>query len=425
VISLNYAFLLPSDNLRALLRVIRDGESSQLDTAYYLRYHPTIFPYYFEGTKHPRALEPLKDGSGRQSSAAGAYQFTMTTWDEINEEYGLEDDMSPYSQDCHAVALIHKIGALDLIIDGHWERAVVLCAKRWASLPDSPLADGGHKMSWDRVRRVYEKYGGMGPGYVVSSTKPQGPYGDEQPPAPIEERSTNTEVQSMGPALLIPLIASLAEVFSPLLRGKLSGALDKQVKDPAMSQQMAGQIMDIVKQAVAQSGVVPTPVDPAAPSIPVTQPASTIDPVIAVGAVKASPLLQQQVEQQLNDYFDRMAPVLDRMEKLEQASWAASEDSMDRAAARARSEPDTIGQPIMAISAALVALLVVFACGIAAWQVYQNGSPTTEVWAQIAGLIGFGTGVWVTIVSYRYGSSRTSQTKDFAIAELSTRRSNV
>jgi hypothetical protein len=276
-------------------------------------------------------------------------------------------------------------------------------------------------MSWDRVRKVYEQYGGAG-----STSAPSVPYGDEQPPAPIEERSVNSEVQPMGPALLIPLLTSLAEVFSPLLRGKLTQALDKQVKDPAMSQQMAGQIMDIVKQAASQSGMIPQQppaagVPPTTPTTPVYTPPSTIDPVVAVGVVKSSPMLIQQVEQQLGDYFDRMAPVFDRIEKMEQGAWAASEDSMDRAAARAKGEAD-MGTPLLYISAGLVGLLVVFACAIAGWQVVKDGTPSTEVWAQIAGLIGFGTGVWVTIVSYRFGTSRGSSAKDVVIAEMAARR---
>lgn len=423
MIQLNYAGLLTSGNVRALLRVLREGESSQAETAYRLRYHPTIFPCFFDGDVHPRIFELLPDGSGRKSSAAGAYQFTATTWDDINEEYGLPDDMSAYSQDCHAVALIHKLGALDLIIDGRWERAVVLCSQRWASLPNSPLQDGGRKMSWDLVRKVYEQYGGSGP-----TTTPSVPYGDEQPPAPIEERSINSEVQSMGPALLIPLLTSLAEVFSPLLRGKLTQALDKQVKDPAMSQQMAGQIMDIVKQAAAQSGMVPasptayTSAPASTPSTPVYTPPSTVDPVVAVGIVKGSPTLTQQVEQQLSDYFDRMAPIIDRMEKLEQSAWAASEESMDRASARAKNETFDTG-PVLLFAAVIgVGLVTLFVGAAIAVQLWQGKPVGTEVWAALTGLIGWITAKAGTIYDYRFGSSRNSQTKDFAIAELSMRK---
>lgn len=419
--ALKYPSLLSSNNVRAFLRVIREGESNQDDdgpeSGYRAMYHPRERRFWtgpLEGP-HPRAFESLPDGSGRRSSAFGAYQFTATTWDRVNQKYDLADDIGGYSQDCHAVALIFDVGALDDVIDGRFDDALDKCGTQWASLPDSPLEDGGSKVDYERAHAVWVRYGGGVPAVISSS-------------APVEERSTQARQEDIdrinkpegepvaAPLLfIVPLLQSLFEAFSPLVRAKVQKALDKQGVDATSSGAVADNLMGIVKtiagQATTAAGVEPR-----------AAVAAATDPLVATATVKASPALIAQAESAMSDYIDKIAPMLAQLERLEQGSWAASEESMDRAAARARSEPDTIGQPIMAISAALVALLVVFACGIAAWQVFKHGSPTTEVWAQIAGLIGFGTGVWVTIVSYRYGSSRTSQTKDFAIAELSQRQ---
>lgn len=434
--TLNFAFLLTSGNVRALLRVIREGESSQNETAYRLRYHPTIYPCYFDGDVHPRIKEPLKDGSGRFSTAAGAYQFTASTWDDVNAQYGLADDMSPYSQDCHAIALIHMVGALDLIIDGLWQRAVVLCSQRWASLPGSTLEDGGTKMSWDRVRRVYEQYGGFGPSPATSDSAPRGPYGDEQEPAPIEDRSINLNEEAqtnMGPALFIPLLTSLAEVFSPLLRSKLTQALDKQVKDPAMSQQMATQIMDIVKQAASQSGLVPqstpapTPTPaaaappPEAPLVYVPGVRNDIDPVVAVGLVKSSPLLAQQVEQSLIQYLEQLAPVFDRVEKLEQMAWKASEDSMNAASARAVSEQDGGQDKLLTWAILIIAGTVLLALAISLGLLIYYDRPYGEILALFAAGVGSVWAKFGTRYDYRYGSSRGSQAKDVVINQLTKR----
>lgn len=427
MIELNYPGLLSSNNLRAALRVIREGESNQEDdgpeSGYRAMYHPTERRFWtgpLEGP-HPKHYEPLPDGSGRKSSAFGAYQHTGTTWDGLNSKYGLADDIGGYSQDCHAVALIYDVGALDDVIDGDFDAFLRKCGSQWASLPNSSLQDGGSKLTYDRALAVWKKYGGGVP--VVISSKPRELPPEVEPPEPTAEELERIQAipqpaeEPMAAPLLfiVPLLQSLFEAFSPLVRAKVTKALDKQGVDAASSGAVADNLMGIVK-GIAGAATGAAGVEPRAAA------AAATDPLVAVATVKANPALVAQAEEQMSDYIDKIAPMLTQIEKMEQGAWSASEDSMDRAAERAKGDPDPIGQPIMAISAALVALLVVFACGIAGWQVYKAGSPTTEVWAQIAGLIGFGTGVWVTIVSYRYGSSRQSQTKDFAIAELSQRK---
>lgn len=447
IVQINYLSLLSptggARNIKAFLRVIREGESNQLDegphSAYRARYHPERRVFVegpLKGRGHPRIFEPLPDGSGRKSSAFGAYQFTATTWDAINEKYGLDDDISEWSQDCHAVALIHDVGALDDVLSGRFAEAVAKCGAVWASLPHSSLQDGGSKVAWMRAQLVWEQHGGGVPHVVATSTKDRG-----APPAPIEDRSTmarpedvarieaetRTPATPAGPAVdeqetpamtpvafIIPLLQSLFEAFSPILRAKVTKALDKQTGDAAVSAQVADRVLDIVRNAAGAALPADAPVAAAA--------AVHSDPVVAVAAVKQSPQLLAQVEAEVESYLEQIAPLMDRMERLERAEWEATEASRDRAAERSKTDGWDMTPTLVYGTLGFVGFLTLFACAVAVVQVVKAGTPSTEVWAAITGLIGFATGAVISIVSYRFGSSRSSQTKDFAIAELSTRR---
>jgi len=144
----------------------------------------------------------------------------------------------------------------------------------------------------------------------------------------------------MGPlAFILPLLQSLFNVFEPLAKAKLTETMNKQVKDPIMSQQMATELMAIVKQAAGMTA--PPPHTPTTPVDPAVQQAEQIAQAAqAVAKVKADAALLESVEHNMLDYLDRIAPVMDRISALEQQSWKASEDSMDRAAARSASGND-------------------------------------------------------------------------------------
>jgi len=71
------------------------------------------------------------------STAAGAYQFNVPTWNEIRTISPRLPDFSPESQDVAAIRLLQKIGALDALIAGDFDTALHLASKRWASLPFS------------------------------------------------------------------------------------------------------------------------------------------------------------------------------------------------------------------------------------------------------------------------------------------------
>lgn len=72
------------------------------------------------------------------STAAGAYQITRPTWNDVRGSAGSPDylpDFTPESQDAAALRIIAKTGALPLIDGGHIREALPLLGKRWASIP--------------------------------------------------------------------------------------------------------------------------------------------------------------------------------------------------------------------------------------------------------------------------------------------------
>lgn len=89
------------------------------------------------GIRLPRQMcinAGIKDGVC-VSTAAGAYQFTVGTWNNIRARAPRLPDFSPASQDAAAVRLLQEIGAYPKIVAGDFAGAVQVAGKRWASLP--------------------------------------------------------------------------------------------------------------------------------------------------------------------------------------------------------------------------------------------------------------------------------------------------
>ena len=206
---------LDDSNVRAFLRLIREGESNQNDDAYTICYggsHFTAPPW-----EHPR--KPITAG-GLTSTAAGAYQFLARTYDALVKQYGFSD-FSPGNQDQAAEALIHGRKALDDVISGRITSALAKCCKEWASLPDpktgtSYYGQGG--LTLDQVKVVYEAWGGK----YENPSMYQAPFN----PDSLDTEHYDSEEKSMPAPLLIPLftallpsivnlIPALASVFKP------------------------------------------------------------------------------------------------------------------------------------------------------------------------------------------------------------------
>jgi muramidase (phage lysozyme) len=87
---------------------------------------------------HPRVLHAFTqtDGKKNKTGAAGRYQITLSTWDDVSSKLGLKD-FSPRSQDLVAIELLRRAGALDAVANADWQTAIARSGGAWASLPSS------------------------------------------------------------------------------------------------------------------------------------------------------------------------------------------------------------------------------------------------------------------------------------------------
>lgn len=144
------------NNRAAFLSMIRYAEGTDGPRGY-----ETMFGYrYFDSyADHPRQYFPFTDGAGRKlkSSAAGAYQIIVKTWDTLRARLGLPD-FSPASQDAAALELIRERGALADVDAGRFADAVRKVSKVWASLPGAGYAQPERALS--SLYAAYRSAGG-------------------------------------------------------------------------------------------------------------------------------------------------------------------------------------------------------------------------------------------------------------------------
>lgn len=133
-------------NVKAFLAVIRKGEGTSDANGYRRIFGGQLFTSFAD---HPRILVRK---SGISSTAAGAYQFLASSWDETARIQGLTD-FSPANQDLGALGRIAARGALDDVINGRFESAIRKCGKEWASLPYSPY--GQPVQTFEGAKVVY------------------------------------------------------------------------------------------------------------------------------------------------------------------------------------------------------------------------------------------------------------------------------
>lgn len=146
-------------NVRGWQAVVRAGESSQRPIAYRMLYGydqvkapDRLLKSYAD---HPRVFFKLKDG--RRTSAAGAYQITATSWDDMSKRRpGVYRTFEPAMQDLWMIDRTDFRMALDAVLAGDLETAIHLCRMEWTSLPGASEQNGG----MERARRVFEEFGG-------------------------------------------------------------------------------------------------------------------------------------------------------------------------------------------------------------------------------------------------------------------------
>src|SRR6185369_11246042 len=93
--------------------------------------------------------------NGVVSTAAGAYQFLLGTWNEVQQKYQLPD-FSPQWQDAGAVALIARRNALEDVIAGRLDAAIRKLGQEWTSLPGA-----NPKRTYAKCLETYLGYGGV------------------------------------------------------------------------------------------------------------------------------------------------------------------------------------------------------------------------------------------------------------------------
>lgn len=156
----------PDENVRAFLYMLRSCEHLARDVESGADYSTFFgggrFTNYIDHPVNTGELKgvPLKPewcraagfpGGKCVSTAAGAYQFTRPTWNELRAAgaWGRRlPDFSPASQDEAARRLLQRIGALPLIERGEIPEAVIIASARWASLPGSTSGQPQKKMEF-------------------------------------------------------------------------------------------------------------------------------------------------------------------------------------------------------------------------------------------------------------------------------------
>lgn len=149
----------PSRNIAAFLAAIRyaEGTSRKPDP------YRVVFNYKVtlrNLSDHPYNTGEWKGATynGKLTTAAGAYQITITTWRGLKSKLGLKD-FSPASQDKAAIELIRYRGALDLVKSGQFAEAVIKVNKEWASMPGAGYGQPEKKLA--ELTTVFKNNGGQ------------------------------------------------------------------------------------------------------------------------------------------------------------------------------------------------------------------------------------------------------------------------
>lgn len=150
---------LEQDNIAAFLWTIRVFEGTAGANGYRTMYTGRTFSIddsklrTYQWKDHPRKVNR---GGGYTSTAAGAYQFLSSTWDDCKKALRLKD-FSPESQDLAAIYLLQRRGALTYVKNGNISRAVQLVSREWTSFP-GPKSQSNKTLA--QARSAFKQGGG-------------------------------------------------------------------------------------------------------------------------------------------------------------------------------------------------------------------------------------------------------------------------
>jgi len=158
VLTLKRSTANPMDpNVVAFLAMLRHSEGTDRYADPYATYYGGA--QFASKQDHPVLTGnelPIMGPSG-PTTAAGAYQITLTTWEGLGGalHYG---DFSDASQDAAALDLIEGRGATGAVTSGDFAGAVALLGREWASLPGSPYGQPVNTLA--DLQSVYVANGG-------------------------------------------------------------------------------------------------------------------------------------------------------------------------------------------------------------------------------------------------------------------------
>lgn len=405
-----YRKALDHPNVRAFLRVIRHGESSQDQSAYRWLFgstqsNPKLFDSF---VAHPRVKtyekydgQFIKNGKLDYTTAAGAYQIVGSTWDDCVDALGLPD-FSPESQDLAAAYLIDRRGALGDLLAGNITSAINRLGQEWASLPSAKYGQPTIKL--EEALKVYQAYGGTtGPGSSQPEMPPQEPQQSDDPAQQSQEANA-MPIPVLAPiagSLLMGLANSLIEVFTPLAKEKITKEMARHTDKPEVAEQIATTLIESAKTLTGKT-----------------------NPVAAVAAAQENPAVMAKVEVDALADLDKLLPVLDKLSSLDSEAWRAEEESRRNADERARlAEVDQdqflTRSIIFLLVGLLIALMVLI--GIMQWLRADSGTVGTLI-GLFAAAGGAVTAKFGTRYDHRYGSSRGSASSGAIVAELARRQ---
>ncbi len=139
-------------NLSAFLYMLRMAESNN---RYNVINGGRTFSDY---SRHPDIGVPIPWRPGKVSTAAGAYQFIFSTWNQVAAEAGLSD-FTPASQDAGAVQYLSDLGALPYIEAGDLNGAYAQINASGVIFESLPNAQG-HNRSPAQLQAWYQAAGG-------------------------------------------------------------------------------------------------------------------------------------------------------------------------------------------------------------------------------------------------------------------------
>jgi muramidase (phage lysozyme) len=207
--------LAASANLRAFLRMLRVGEGTTDEDGYRRHFGGELADSLAD---HPRKVVTKKLGAKTyRSSAFGAYQHLTQTWDECKAALDLPD-FSPASQDVAAVFLIRRRKALEDVLAGRIEKAIIKCNREWASLPGSPYGQPVQTMA--QALGDFNRYLALEDAGAAQVTAPV------PAPQPTPEIAPEPQPRRSDPIPIDPINAPQGEAMSPFIAAALPAIID-------------------------------------------------------------------------------------------------------------------------------------------------------------------------------------------------------